>query len=494
MTKLYGVIDTSSKTIYGYKKKVPYKRFIPLKYVPYDIIVPTRIKLVPHTTYARIIIDESEAVNNLVKGQVDKIYGQVGLFDNEVTFIKDYNNIQNKGIDYSNINVNILESPIINEDEYIFTIDPVGCADRDDAISINVDNDRYILHIYISDVASIIKEESDLDKILATRLSSIYEPNKVIHMLPMDILDRLSLNCDGIKKSTICLEVVYNMKFDILEYSFSRRIVKISANYSYDEVYNVPNLKQDLRVLSLISSQDDSHKIIEYFMKMFSIYAGNYMVSEGYNCILRVREELQLAEYIYHSDNDKRLIHIDVGTQYYVHITSPMRRYIDICNMRILTDRIFNNTMNKSQINVKLDTTMINKYMLNIKRCHNDFRKLSICYDISKNYNNTLIDDAIIANIIGSRVENGVVGDIFSKGCIVVVDLVKLNTRIRFKLFHKNVAKSIMYTPINNGININGIDLKIGDNIKVKIISCILKPFISNKLLVKIINPDILLL
>jgi len=72
------------------------------------------------------------------------------------------------------------------ENEFIFTIDPIGCKDFDDAISIN---DEYIT-IYISNVP-VILEQLQLWDYMTEQTSTIYFPTSNIPMLPKQISENI---------------------------------------------------------------------------------------------------------------------------------------------------------------------------------------------------------------------------------------------------------------------------------------------------------------
>ena len=66
----------------------------------------------------------------------------------------------------------------------IFSIDPDGCKDIDDAIHIEKNNDNsYTIGVHIADVTSYINEGSNIDLLSRNRCSTIYL-HKRIDMIP----------------------------------------------------------------------------------------------------------------------------------------------------------------------------------------------------------------------------------------------------------------------------------------------------------------------
>ena len=76
----------------------------------------------------------------------------------------------------------------------IYTIDPEGCTDADDAFSIYMEGNILYMDIHIADPTELINIQSDLWKNIVDRVVTRYPSNRQpIHMMPHEIMNQASL-------------------------------------------------------------------------------------------------------------------------------------------------------------------------------------------------------------------------------------------------------------------------------------------------------------
>ena len=137
--------------------------------------------------------------------------------------------------------------------ENIFTIDGPLTRDFDDAISIKRQNGDYVLGIHISDVASVVPEESTLDREARLRGSSIYLPRQQIPMFPPELSQNsLSLLKDK-QRRAISLISRIDKEGNIIDVDIFLSILRVNEHYVYDDVNAVIEEKEEFQLLNEVT-------------------------------------------------------------------------------------------------------------------------------------------------------------------------------------------------------------------------------------------------
>ncbi|KAL3862206.1 hypothetical protein ACJMK2_008193 [Sinanodonta woodiana] len=193
-----------------------------------------------NTLYIARITDWPEN-SSMAFGRLARSLGEAGEIEPETEGIL----IEN-GVDYSEFPEEALESLpkglpwSIPADEMsrrrdfrqqcVFTIDPSTARDLDDAVSV----EQLEVGVHIADVSYFVQEDTVLDKIAASRSTSVYLVQKVIPMLPRLLCEQLcSLNPD---EDRLTFSVVWKIKGngEITEEWFGRSVIRSCVKLSYD--------------------------------------------------------------------------------------------------------------------------------------------------------------------------------------------------------------------------------------------------------------------
>lgn len=300
----------------------------------------------------------------------------------------------------------------------VISIDPLKSQDFDDALSFRKDGEYDVVSIYIANV-SVWMEVLDLWESFSERVATIYLPDCKRPMLPTLLSDCL---CSLVENETrFALTIDLRIKDGIIEsYNLKNTVIRVFKNYTYEEkdllcdaTYNdihsclsslVPNYK-------FITKIKDSHDVVTYSMiLMNSICAKDMMKNKnGIYRSVAVKHSLDVPNALpndvkdfiriwnsysgkytrYQADMRHELMKFDS----YIHITSPIRRLVDLLNLINIQENHalinFGNTCKifYKQWYDKLD--YINTTMRSIRRIQADCSMLHMC--------NT--DDKITSNI-----------------------------------------------------------------------------------------------
>jgi exoribonuclease R len=319
------------------------------------------------------------------------------------------------------------------ESWHVFSIDPVNSLDFDDAFSIRpVDNGNILLSIYISNVSLLLDELNVWDS-FSRRISTIYLPDKKRPMLPTILSDCLcSLQSDKVRLAFV-MDCVIDPESDIVDITYANCKIKVFKNYRYEEPSllasenyqllfnkikkipdsNIKNSHDLVSYLMILMNNKTALKMMEYkngifrstilkndtkkvepsdslpnkvvdFIKIWNNTSGNYINLEN----IKVNESIK---------------HELMGMDAYIHITSPIRRLVDLLNMIQFQNNIGLPILSQSAYTFYQkwidEMDYINSTMRSIKKVQNECSLLDLCStnsDIMDLYYDGFIIDKII--------------------------------------------------------------------------------------------------
>lgn len=123
--------------------------------------------------------------------------------------------------------------------ECVFTIDPLTAKDLDDAVSVKTLPDgNYEIGVHISDVSFFLEENSDLDKIVKERTTSVYLVQEVFHMLPKPLCFKCSL-LPGEDKFAFSVFWKISKNAQILSTRFARTVLNSCTQFAYEHAQKI---------------------------------------------------------------------------------------------------------------------------------------------------------------------------------------------------------------------------------------------------------------
>lgn len=296
-------------------------------------------------------------------------------------------------------------------DEYIFTIDPQNSTDYDDGFSITEDENETKISIYIANVYFWM-EILSLWKSFSKRVSTIYLPDRRRPMLPTVLSDTLCSLQENQLRFALVMDVFLDKDCNVLRHSYSNALIKVKKNYVYEDpkLLNKEKFYKKLFDISLKMDRNlkDSHDVVMYWMIYMNNQIGLEMIDKKIGIfrsatfvtpILRgnlnkdIDEETcrvirswnnVTGQYIVYNE-DVNMDHEIMNLKSYVHITSPIRRLIDLLNQIIFmqSSSLVNNVSDDAReflTNWLAKMENINASMRSIRKVQTDCTVLHRCF------------------------------------------------------------------------------------------------------------------
>ena len=220
----------------------------------------------------------------------------------------------------------------------VFSIDPDNCADFDDAFSIKkLDNDIVKISVYISNVALTI-DALQLWTLFTDRVSTIYLPDNKRPMMPTCLSDGLCSLKANDKRAAFYMDVTI-ANSTIVDVQFGNCIVTLYKNYRYEEPKLLADKNYQLLfdvIKPMFPKINDSHDVVSELMILMNCQCAQ-RIKRG---IFRSTSKIELPEHVKHlySEHSAQYTttlarHESMELDAYLHITSPIRRLVDLLNM-----------------------------------------------------------------------------------------------------------------------------------------------------------------
>jgi hypothetical protein len=367
----------------------------------------------------------------------------------------------------------------------IISIDPKGSKDFDDAFSMKETDSNFIFSIYISNV-SLWLDSLDLWDYFTTRISTIYLPDGKRSMLPMILSDTLCSLQEERDRFAFTLDLtIHKNTYEIIDTTIINTVINVKRNLRYDTKEQETNsvYKKCLGVITninkkynYIDSIDNSHDFIAYIMILMNYICAKKMMkkkigiyrSAKYNTVANIptnvtgeqKKFLRMwnssgGNYLkYQNMEGHDILELDA----YIHITSPIRRLVDLLNIIQLQDSLNIFKFNKKSEDFyerwtnKGSFENINIIMKSIRKVQSDCSLLKICMTgniMQKDgfiFDKSIRDDGLYQYMIFIK-EIGMVNRIISRNNIpnystqscklhLFIDEVRLKQKVRISFIN----------------------------------------------------------
>ena len=313
-----------------------------------------------------------------------------------------------------------------------FTIDPATSLDYDDGFSIKkLDHGKTLLSIYIANV-TIWMDSLNLWSSFSQRISTIYLPDHKRPMLPTILSDCLCSLQQNNRRFAFSIDILLDKDTNILSITYANCLIKVFKNFAYEEPalfldtdynYLLETCQRMSSKYNYINSVRNSHEVVCYLMIFMNYHCAQDLLKFN-NGIFRstivkkdslqdssvdssvdsLQESLQESlpedvnkfikiwnsssgQYIdLQAITDKQLIRHDLlELDAYIHITSPIRRLVDLLNMIKFQQNhgLISLSADASQFYDKWlkEIDYINITMRSIRKVQNDCNLLDLCYN-----------------------------------------------------------------------------------------------------------------
>ena len=494
---IVGILCIDSKIKYGsIKDKLlylfkPTNKVYPNFYVPYK-----NEKKINKNIYCIIKFKDWTILDKLPTGILIETIGIIGVKDHEYEHLRNYYNLRNNTWKINNEQLKndklLIEKLQFQNHEYeVFSIDPIGSKDIDDAFHFKIlENNNYEVGIHIASPYTFFKDNLD---VVLERASTLYLPNKKYNMLPNEYADKYISLLENEKRYALSIIFEIDSNFNILNENIKNTIVKNIKNYNYEEFNKIIELDQKNKCIiknhiELVNFSEkffntnevkDSHKLVEKWMIYTNKKIANIlMINNNINANLILRKHnknydeinkcdlnnqnnldninnIKLIDYLkikeensalYEIFDDSKLqTHSKLNNEYYTHFTSPIRRCIDlfIHGLIIENKNLYDkNILEKYIIN-------INTFTKNSKKFNRMANRLEFLFNI-KNLDENIITEGYIINISKNKLSIYIPKYNLEEKIIIIPRMIEKIVNCKLVTNNFNTITEISYNIDNN--------------------------------------------
>jgi exoribonuclease R len=425
---IVGILYLDSKVKYGIIKDKSLYLFKPTNkaysnfYVPYKTILGKANKV-----YAIIEFKEWKTTDKLPIGTLKETLGNIGEKSVEIEHLRNHFGVKNNTWKLPNEKVKndalIIENlQDLKQDYNVFSIDPPGSKDIDDAFHFipDVENMNYTevgIHI-----ASPVTFFADYFEQVMSRVSTVYTDDENYNLLPKIYSENYVSLIERTNKYSISLILkIIDNRVD--SYFIRESIVHNIKNYTYDNFDNF----QFMEFSKVFFNLNDicTHKLVENWMILANKIIAKELIDRNIeNIVLRTHQmklesdiendemidsriakediDIKLFDYlnlkressaiykIYDINDTSNQTHSKLGNDFYTHFTSPIRRAVDFyIHMLLLNKKVF---ISKEQLD------KINIFTKNTRRFDRHIKRLSFLHNINK-FDSNIVTFAYIIQI-----------------------------------------------------------------------------------------------
>jgi exoribonuclease R len=315
---------------------------------------------------------------------------------------------------------------------YVFSIDPATSMDFDDAYSIQpLDNGDFSVSIYIANVY-VWLETLGLWNSFSKRVATIYLPDRRRPMLPTILSDALCSLQQDQQRFAFAMDFTVDLNGAIQgNIEYKNVLITVNKNYAYEDPVMLASDPHYAMLFDITKRMDgntySSHDVVAFWMVFMNMHTGSRLLNEKVgifrsvnyiNPIIKQETSAELDEesmrviqswnntvgqYVIFQE-DATIRHDLMKMKSYIHITSPIRRLVDLLNQMILFEQLSLVQNRSEDACAFLRTWMgeieyINTSMRSIRKVQTDCALLDRCFNdpsiMEKEYSGVLFDKLV---------------------------------------------------------------------------------------------------
>ena len=187
--------------------------------------------------------------NKKPEGEVIEIIGHVNDPGTDIlSIVKDLKipmEYPNSVMEYveKNIPDEVPEEEKVNREDFrnitMVTIDGEDAKDLDDAVSLEIQGNEYVLGVHIADVSNYVTENSVLDKEALKRSTSVYLVDRAIPMIPHKLSNGICSLNEGEDRLALSVIMRIDKKGNVISHKICESVVNIDKRMDYTTVNKI---------------------------------------------------------------------------------------------------------------------------------------------------------------------------------------------------------------------------------------------------------------
>ena len=380
MSWLAGTLELTSKVRYGLTSRgVPLFRFVPYdkRFSTYSVGCSMRdLSKNQHVIIEPSVETSDNSHKQQSKGILIQNFGSPTVESEKQLLLATYAYDSQKELRKPPVELKLGE-PLVPEPSprttvtqgFTFHIDPPGCRDVDDSFTFIRCTNFWKVYINIADVAAWIPADSTMNTFASKRTTTFYstEGKALAPMLPLALSEGQASLLPGELKPTLSLTFDWYPGKPINSFRFIETMTQTTMSFTYEQAGDT--VLSELKALRQLAVEyggvyTDSHTWVQIMMIMYNEQAGMLLHSHKKGILRRhsapKQEKLEMisalndptllilayeaAEYCLATDES---YHYGLDKSTYAYASSPLRRYADLVNQRLLK-AILNFTINRT--------------------------------------------------------------------------------------------------------------------------------------------------